>query len=83
MRGWRGLLTYSSACPLCAPLPSNTTFHRYQHIPQANNADGLVQVMSDGLDPLGAGIVPSAPDGQDGQSRLVSSAGRGEKKRAT
>ncbi|CAM9237290.1 unnamed protein product [Ectocarpus sp. 6 AP-2014] len=46
---------------------------------KANNADGLVQVISDGLDPLGAGIVPSTTDGQGGQSRLVPSAGRGEK----
>ncbi|CAM9164147.1 unnamed protein product [Ectocarpus sp. 4 AP-2014] len=45
---------------------------------KANNADGLVQVISDGLDPLGAGIVPSTTDGQGGQSRLVPSAGRGE-----
>ncbi|CAM9176651.1 unnamed protein product [Ectocarpus sp. 12 AP-2014] len=46
---------------------------------KANNADGLVQVISDGLDPLGAGVVPSTTDGQGGQSRLVPSAGRGEK----
>ncbi|CAM9136269.1 unnamed protein product [Ectocarpus sp. 12 AP-2014] len=46
---------------------------------KANNADGLVQVISDGLDSLGARVVPSTTDGQGGQSRLVPSAGRGEK----